>query len=171
MKPKFNQVFLDAYDQLNPAQKQAVDHIDGPVMVVAGPGTGKTQILALRICNILLKTDTRPQNILCLTYTDAGAIAMRKRLLQFVGTDAYKIQVHTYHSFCNQVIQDNQEIFSDYATLMHISDLEKLRCIETSLIVFPLTIRYVNCEGYTILKPNDLINFFQRLRKSFGHQS
>ena len=56
---------------LNPAQKKAVDNMEGPVMVIAGPGTGKTQILGARIGKILLESDTRPENILCLTYTDA----------------------------------------------------------------------------------------------------
>ena len=52
--------FKEAYDRLNLAQKEAVDTIEGPVMVIAGPGTGKTQILALRVANILYKTDTPP---------------------------------------------------------------------------------------------------------------
>ena len=67
--------FEEEYKRLNEKQKEAVDRIEGPVMVIAGPGTGKTQILASRIGRILLDTDTAPENILCLTYTDAGAIA------------------------------------------------------------------------------------------------
>ena len=67
--------FEAIYEQLNAPQKLAVDTIEGPVMVIAGPGTGKTQILGARIGKILLETDTAPENILCLTYTDAGAIA------------------------------------------------------------------------------------------------
>src|SRR5215203_4360022 len=77
--------FYEEYERLNEKQRVAVDHIDGPVMVIAGPGTGKTQILASRIGKILLDTDALPANILCLTYTDAGVIAMRKRLLDFIG--------------------------------------------------------------------------------------
>ena len=74
------QQFTAAYEKLNAEQQHAVDTIEGPVMVIAGPGTGKTQILASRIGKILLDTDALPDNILCLTYTDAGVIAMRKRL-------------------------------------------------------------------------------------------
>ena len=70
-------VFAQEYKKLNKAQKDAVDSIDGPVMVVAGPGTGKTQILALRIGNILLKTDVKPDSILCLTFTNSAVKAMR----------------------------------------------------------------------------------------------
>ena len=103
--------FQNEYTSLNTAQKEAVDTIDGPVMVIAGPGTGKTQILAIRIGKILMDTDTLPENILCMTFTDSGAIAMRKRLLKMIGPDAYKVNIHTYHSFCNMVIQDNLAYF------------------------------------------------------------
>ena len=118
---KFNEV----YNKLNSQQKQAVDTINGAVMVIAGPGTGKTQILGARIGKILLETDTLPQNILCLTYTDAGTVAMRKRLLSFIGPDAYKLNIHTFHSFCNDVIQDNLSLF-EKNSLNPISDLEKI---------------------------------------------
>ena len=91
--------FNEAYQKLNPQQRVAVDTIEGPVMVIAGPGTGKTQILAARIGKILLETDSLPDNILCLTYTDAGTIAMRKRLQQFIGADAYKVNIYTFHAF------------------------------------------------------------------------
>src|SRR5687767_15691968 len=93
--------FQIEYEKLNKEQRQAVDTIEGPVMVIAGPGTGKTQILAARIGKILLATDVLPSNILCLTYTDAGSVAMRRRLLQFIGPDAYKVNINTFHSFCN----------------------------------------------------------------------
>ena len=99
-------------DQLNPEQKQAVTQIEGPVMVIAGPGTGKTQILASRVAEILVKTDASAQNILCLTYTEAGTIAMRKRLLTMIGHDAHRVAIHTFHGFCNRVIQDNPEHFN-----------------------------------------------------------
>ncbi|HSX45874.1 MAG TPA: UvrD-helicase domain-containing protein, partial [Candidatus Saccharimonadia bacterium] len=62
--------FKAAYKRLNVAQKQAVDAIDGPVLVVAGPGSGKTELLSLRVANILQKTDTDASGILCLTFTN-----------------------------------------------------------------------------------------------------
>ena len=118
---KFNQL----YHKLNEQQKQAVDTIEGPVMVNAGPGTGKTQILALRIGNILKQTDTNPANILCLTYTDNGAIEMRNRLLAIIGSAAYNVRIHTFHSFCNEVIQDNLTWFGKL-NLAPIGDLEEI---------------------------------------------
>lgn len=123
------QRFEEYYSRLNHRQREAVDHTEGPVMVIAGPGTGKTQILASRIGKILRDTDFMPQNILCLTYTDAGTVAMRKRLIDFIGPDAYRVHIHTFHSFCNEVIQDNLSLF-DKTVLDPISDLEKIQLLK-----------------------------------------
>lgn len=128
--------FRQEYENLNPAQKKAVDTIEGPVMVIAGPGTGKTQILAIRIGRILMETDTQPENILCMTYTDSGAVAMRKRLLRMIGPEAYKVNIHTYHSFCNQVIQDNLSFF-EKTSLDPISELESIALLRELIDKFP----------------------------------
>ncbi len=98
--------FEELYSKLNPGQKNAVDSIDGPVMVVAGPGTGKTQVLALRIANILSKTDTPPDGILCLTFTNSGASAMRERLRRYIGPTASRVEISTFHSFGMKMIEE-----------------------------------------------------------------
>jgi DNA helicase II / ATP-dependent DNA helicase PcrA len=127
-REKLLEKFQSEYALLNTAQKQAVDKIYGPVMVVAGPGTGKTQILSVRIGKILIDTDANPSNILCLTYTDAGVLAMRKRLLSMIGPDAYSVNLHSYHSFCNLVIQQNMHLFHK-RDLQPINELEQLECL------------------------------------------
>ena len=91
--------FEEEYNKLNPAQREAVEAIEGPVMVVAGPGTGKTQILALRIGNILKKTDIGASGILCLTFTNSGVKAMRERLVEYIGANGNDVVVSTFHSF------------------------------------------------------------------------
>jgi len=111
---------------LNQHQKKAVDEIYGPVLVLAGPGTGKTQVIALRIANILSKTDTAPHNILCLTFTNSGVKAMRERLVRIMGTDGYKVDIHTFHSFCNEVINYYPERFLLAKRMQQISDLEQI---------------------------------------------
>lgn len=80
-------------------------------MVVAGPGTGKTELLSMRVANILRIADVLPQNILCLTYTESGAHAMRERLAGLIGADAYKVAIHTFHSFGSEIINRNAEYF------------------------------------------------------------
>ena len=119
------EIFDSLYNKLNDQQKKAVDTIEGPVMVVAGPGTGKTQILSARIGKILIETDTKPENILCLTYTEAGAVAMRRRLVSFIGSEAYKVNIATFHAFCNDIIQENLTLF-DKLTMDVVSDLERV---------------------------------------------
>lgn len=124
--------FTTRYAKLNAAQKQAVDTIDGPVMVVAGPGTGKTELLSMRAANILKKTDTLPENILCLTFTESGAAAMRERMVQIIGKDAYKVAIHTFHSFGAEVINQNGDFFYRGATFRaadELSSYELLRAI------------------------------------------
>ncbi len=98
--------FDEVYKKLNTAQKEAVDAIDGPVMVVAGPGTGKTQVLALRIANILLKTDTKADGVLCLTFTNSGVRAMRERLTSYIGATATNIKIATFHSFAGNIVEE-----------------------------------------------------------------
>lgn len=123
--------FKQAYQQLNREQKKAVDTIDGPVMVVAGPGTGKTQTIALRIANILIKTDTDPNSILALTYTESGARAMRERLVGLIGSPAYEVEINTFHGFCAQVIRNNPDYFSIDPSAEPLSDLERLKLIHS----------------------------------------
>ena len=84
---------------LNAKQKEAVETIQGPLLVLAGPGTGKTHLLSSRVEYILKNTDTNPENILCVTFTENGASNMRERLLSVVGAAARKIEIHTYHAF------------------------------------------------------------------------
>lgn len=103
--------FDKRYAKLNAAQRQAVDTIEGPVMVVAGPGTGKTELLSMRAANILRKTDVLPQNILCLTFTESGATAMRERLTSIIGPAAYKVAIHTFHSFGSEIINQYADYF------------------------------------------------------------
>ena len=136
LRDKLNSHFRQEYAKLNDQQRQAVDRIEGPVMVIAGPGTGKTQILAARIGKILLDTDASPSNILCLTYTDAGAMAMRRRLLSFIGSDAYKVNIYTFHAFCNDIIQDNLTLFEKHE-LDPISELEKIDLLRRLIDSFP----------------------------------
>jgi DNA helicase-2/ATP-dependent DNA helicase PcrA len=108
----FTDSFVKAVEMLNTEQLQAVKKTDGPIMVVAGPGTGKTQILSTRIGKILLEADIQPENILCLTFTDAGTVAMKKRLGEFLGTKATEIGIYTFHSFCNKLINENQDLIA-----------------------------------------------------------
>lgn len=124
--------FEQAYKNLNPEQRDAVDYIDGPLLVIAGPGTGKTQLLSVRIANILKNRDISPENILCLTFTDVGAMNMRQRLETFIGPAANRMPIYTYHAFGSTILKDNLPDQSEA-----IDDLEQrqiIRHIQKNLI-------------------------------------
>lgn len=126
--------FDELYNALNTEQKRAVDTIEGPVMVIAGPGTGKTQILTLRIANILKKTDVGPDAILALTFTESGAFNMRKRLATIIGSTAYKINIFTFHGFCNEIIKTYPEAFSRIIGANNITDIDQIRLMEDIIV-------------------------------------
>ena len=125
--------FNEAYASLNAAQKQAVDTIEGPVMVIAGPGTGKTQILTLRIANILQQTDAAPESILALTFTEAGARAMRARLISFIGDAAYRVPIHTFHGFAGELITRYPDAYPRIVGARIVSEVEQVAAILTIL--------------------------------------
>lgn len=128
--------FETAYKALNAAQRDAVDTVEGPVLVVAGPGTGKTQLLGMRAANIIRTTDTLPNNILCLTFTESAAAAMRQRLIRLMGPEGNKVAVHTFHSFGAEIINKYPEHFYNGARFTPADELtsyEILRDIFESL--------------------------------------
>ncbi len=133
MKNDSEKGYEERYKKLNTAQKKAVDTVEGPVLVVAGPGSGKTEILSLRVGNILKQTDIAPSNILCLTFTDSAAINMRKRLAGLIGRDAYRVAIHTFHSFGVEVINRNPEFFYNGASFVSADELTQLSIIENIL--------------------------------------
>ncbi|MCX6703639.1 MAG: ATP-dependent DNA helicase [Candidatus Zambryskibacteria bacterium] len=132
--------FEERYKKLNAEQKKAVDTIEGPVLVVAGPGTGKTEILTLRIARILQDTQTAPENILALTFTEAGAANMRKRLASLIGSPAYRVVIQTFHSFCNSVIQTYPEFFPNIIGSGTITEVESVALIEELILTLPLSV-------------------------------
>ncbi|MDQ3158963.1 MAG: ATP-dependent helicase [bacterium] len=125
--------FENAYKLLNKHQKNAVDSIDGPLLVVAGPGTGKTHLLILRIANILLKTDVSPSNILCLTFSESAANELRQRLIETIGKAAYEVKISTYHGYGSEVIQNNPQHFPELALARPIDDIDSNDLIVTLL--------------------------------------
>lgn len=123
------QFFKEQFGNLNEAQKQVVEEIYGQIMVVAWPGTGKTQIIALRTANIILKSGIAPENILITTFTEAWVIAIKKRLVNFIWTDAYKVKVSTIHSFAQDVITSFPEKFAEEKAWNTIDDIESLEVL------------------------------------------
>ena len=122
--------YSNYYDQLNSLQKQAVDATEGPLLVLAGPGTGKTQLLSVRAGAIIKQKKASPENILILTYTNAAAKAMKDRLAKVIGLAGYDVCACTFHSFANSIIQESEEAANYVADRIQMDDVEKMNAME-----------------------------------------
>ncbi|MFA5069085.1 MAG: ATP-dependent DNA helicase [Candidatus Omnitrophota bacterium] len=132
------------YKKLNKAQAEVVDKIDGPLLVLAGPGTGKTELLSVRTAGIISKRGVRPENILILTYTNAAAKAMKQRLVKILGRAGYDVEAGTFHSFANSVILESDEAREYSRDRIMVSDFENVKLMEYILD---------NIEGIDPIRP------------------
>jgi DNA helicase-2/ATP-dependent DNA helicase PcrA len=97
------------YPFLNEAQREAVGHTDGPLLIIAGPGSGKTLVLVVRTLNILLQGKAEPKEIMLCTFTEKAAFELRDRVAQAARTLGYtgdlsQLQVGTIHGICNHYL-------------------------------------------------------------------
>lgn len=124
--------------ELNEKQREAVEYLEGPLLVLAGPGTGKTQLLSEKVAYILKNTDTSPENILCLTFTETGASNMRERLKTIVGKDGLKVNIGTYHAFGSDILAQYKNYSEDYdrrldAAIDEVTQFKIIKEIQDSL--------------------------------------
>jgi DNA helicase-2/ATP-dependent DNA helicase PcrA len=157
---KSSATFENRYNQLNFDQREAVDTIYGPVMVIAGPGTGKTTILSLRIANILKKTDVGPDSILAITFTEAGVISMRKKLLEIIGKEAHNVNITTFHGYCNGLIKKYPEYFPEIIASEQAGDSQIIEIIEN----------LIDVQEWPLLKPaGDKYNYVSHIKNAITH--
>lgn len=148
---------------LNAQQQRAVETIDGPVMVIAGPGTGKTQVLSARIAQILKQTDMQPQNILALTFTESAAHTMRQRLVEMIGPTGMFAQISTFHSFCQSVLREFPDYFFLDRDAQPLTDSERYDVVEHILDTVQLeTLKPLN-QHYFYLK--DILKVISDLKR------
>ena len=161
----FQQKFLTEYQKLNDQQRQAVDTTEGPVMVIAGAGTGKTQTITLRIGKILTTSQVNPNNILCLTFTENAALNMRSRLLSIIGPSAYGVRISTFHGFCNSVIRENPEkfLFSQKESTS-IDDVKQIQIIRQLIDNLPNNSSFRNINSAYFFQ-KDIIRSIQNLKR------
>lgn len=163
---QMDEAYQTRLNALNSRQRQAVEHIDGPLLVLAGPGTGKTELLSMRAAHILRQTDTLPSSILCLTFTESGAVAMRERLRSIIGADAYKVAIHTFHGFGTEIINQNREYFyrgAEFQPADELTQYEILREIFASLD-YSNPLAGMNGDEYTHLR--DTLTTISELKRS-----
>ncbi|MBI4119840.1 MAG: ATP-dependent helicase [Parcubacteria group bacterium] len=154
--------FKELFGRLNAEQKEAVQTIAGPVMVIAGPGTGKTQILTLRIAHILAQTDAQPENILALTFTESAATNMRRRLVSIIGTPGYYVNIQTFHGFCNRLINDHPENFSRIIGARNINPASQIGLLRK--IIEEAKLKHLKPFGEKFFYVSQILNSIKKLK-------
>ena len=96
-------------DNLNERQLEAVENLDGPMLVLAGAGSGKTRVLTTKVAYLLDQKDISPKNILAITFTNKAAKEMKERIFNLVGREAFLIQISTFHSLGLKLIKENSK--------------------------------------------------------------
>lgn len=96
-------------DSLNKQQKEAVTTVEGPLLVLAGAGSGKTRVLTTRVAYLLEEVGIAPEHILAITFTNKAAKEMKERIISMLGPIGYQIQISTFHSFGLLILRENYE--------------------------------------------------------------
>ena len=106
---------------MNPEQKEAVNHLDGPLLIMAGAGSGKTRVLTCRIANLIAQ-GISPWNILAITFTNKAAAEMKSRAEKLIGSPARNIILSTFHSFCARLLRREIEVTGTFTKNFTICD-------------------------------------------------
>ena len=112
----------DIFKGLNPEQKKAVDCLNGPLLIMAGAGSGKTRVLTCRIANLIAQ-GISPWNILAITFTNKAANEMKSRAEKLIGSSARNIVLSTFHSFCARLLRREIEITGQFTRNFAIYDV------------------------------------------------
>ena len=167
---------MSLLDDLNPMQQKAAAHIEGPLLIIAGAGSGKTRVLTYRIAN-LLEHGVAPYNILAITFTNKAAREMKERAAKLIGKAAENVWLSTFHSFCARFLRREIEITNIYQKNFTIYDAsESLSLIKAALKEMNLSDKqYVpNSISYTISAAKNMLmspaEFIDSISKNDYHK-
>ncbi len=118
---------------LNPAQREAVLHVEGPLLVVAGAGSGKTRVLTHRVAHLIRAHGVKPNEILAITFTNKAAAEMRERLERMLGRTARAIWILTFHAACGRILRREAERLGYRSTFTIYDQADQVRLVKACL--------------------------------------
>ena len=111
---------MDFCANLNPEQQQGVTHCDGPVLIMAGAGSGKTRVLVHRVAHLMQTRHVDPAQILAITFTNKAAREMRDRIERLIGATSRGMWVGTFHATCVRILRQEIQHLGFKAELCHL---------------------------------------------------
>ena len=119
--------------KLNEKQREAVLYTDGPLLILAGPGSGKTRVLTWKIAYLIKKGYALPTEVLAITFTNKAAKEMKERIYSLIGNDMYSIQISTFHSFGLRILKENHELVDLESTFTILDESDSISVIKKIL--------------------------------------
>ena len=124
---------MDILTALNPAQRQAVEAIEGPVLILAGPGSGKTRVITHRAAYLIKVCGVNPRHIMAVTFTNKAAREMKQRLERLLGQDIDALTLGTFHAICARILRRDGKAIGLNPTFVIYDDADQLNLIKQSL--------------------------------------
>ncbi len=125
---------MDLLNELNPAQRQAVEALDGPVLVLAGPGSGKTRVLTYRVAYLVRECGINPYNIMAVTFTNKAAREMRSRLDKLIGArDLQQLTIGTFHAICARLLRREAKVIGFPSNFVIYDRADQLGLVKQAL--------------------------------------
>jgi len=132
---------------LNAKQQEAAQTLDGPLLIIAGAGSGKTRVLTFRIANLLQQKKARPTEILAVTFTNKAAREMKERVQKIVGGAASQLWIGTFHSSCVKILRQEIEVLGYGSDFVIYDDVDQLTAIKHCFKVLEWDPEQLNPKG------------------------
>jgi len=155
---------MDEFEGLNDQQRRAVEHINGPLLVVAGAGTGKTQVITRRIAHLIQTGQAKPGQILALTFTDKASNEMSDRLFSLIGWESFSVPVMTFNAFGSDLLTRYGNLVKRSTRGGLINDTQKMLILRQRLD--DIKLEYYGLHGDTIEFLERVVSYIGRLQNA-----